>query len=196
MFARNIAAPLACAGFLGIGYNRPLRFETPFLTALRGALGLLALIIGIGLFFTDPALAQAAATTVDFNPLVNQLTQVIVDTVTVLIGLLGLWLSMELKKKWNIDIDASVRSIEAMHRDTLHSAVETWTTAAVAKYGPNLKFEIGNPALAFILAGVAKSAPDAIKYLKASEDWIINKAAAVAGVTPVITPSAAAPVLQ
>ena len=61
----------------------------------------------------------------------------------------------------------------------------------MVKYGPDLKFDPGNPALEWLLQGVAKSAPDAIKALGASQTWIVNKAAGWAGVTvPAATPPA------
>lgn len=147
---------------------------------------LAAALLTLGL--CAPAFADAS-TTVDLNPLVNAVSQVVIDTVVAVLGIVGLWLSMELKKKWGIDIEASVRSIEANHRDALHSAVETWTNAAITKFGGDLKFDVGNPALKFIVDGVNKSAPDAVKYLGATENWIVNKAAGLAGVTPVFVPA-------
>lgn len=132
---------------------------------------------------------EVARSTIDFNPVVGQLVEVVVSLFISLAGILALWLASLLKKKWGIDIEAQVRAIETMHRGTLHSAVETWTKAAVAKYGPDLTFDVDNAALRFILEGVRKSAPEAIAALGATEGWIANKAAGVAGVTPVVAVS-------
>lgn len=132
------------------------------------------------LFLTTVALAQAA-TTVDLNPLVNQITQVLVDLAVGLVMILGSWLAFELKKKWNIDVTTQVSNLEANYRDTLHSAVETWTNAAIAKFGPNLTFNVGSPEAAYVLNGVAKSATDAVNHFKPTEQWILAKAAGVLG---------------
>ena len=143
------------------------------------------------LLLTATALAQAATTTVDLNPLVNQITQVIVDIAVGLFMILGSWLALELKKKWNIDVTTQVSNLEANYRDTLHSAVTTWTNAAIAKFGPNLTFNVGSPEAAYVLNGVAKSATDAVNNLKPGEQWILAKAAGVAGVAVpvVVTPT-------
>jgi hypothetical protein len=136
--------------------------------------------------------ATTTSTTVDLSPILTQLSTVFVDIVVGLLGIVGLWLASILKAKWGIDIEAGVRDIEANHRDALHSAVETWTNAAIAKFGPNLKITSDNAVLSFILNGVKSSAPEAIKALQVADSWIISKAAGLAGVTPVI-PVAAAP---
>lgn len=130
------------------------------------------------------SVTMALAETVDFNPAVNSLTDLVTSIVIGLLFVLAAWLAMTLKKKWGIDITAQVAELEANYRATLHSAVKTWTDAAIVKYGPNLKLEVGSPALAFILEGVARSAPDAIAKLKPTEAWIIAKASGLAGVTP------------
>lgn len=147
-----------------------------------------AAALAAALCFIACSAAMAQATSiVDANPLADAVSGVITDVVTALIGILGLWLAVTLKKKLGIDITAQVQAIEAGHRDTLHSAVGTWTAAARAKFGP-LTFNVGSPEVAYVLNGVAKSAPDAIAALKPTENWIINKAAGLAGVTPVILP--------
>lgn len=145
-----------------------------------------------GLAFLAVVLAMTSpvfAAEVDFRPVVDQLAPVIVDIVVSILGLVGLWLAMILRNKWGIDIEAQVRAIESMHRQTLHSAVDTWTKAALDKYGPNLKLQTNNAALEFVLEGVKSSAGEAVEALEASDTWIINKAAGVLGVSnPVIQP--------
>lgn len=155
-------------------------------TILTAAAFVVATFFIVPVVMTTPALA---AETVDFQPVVQQFAQIGVDIVVSVLGLVGLWLAMLLKQKLGVDIEAQVRSIEAMHRDTLHSAVSTWTNAAINKFGANLKLTADNPALAFILNGVKSSAPEAITALEASDTWIVNKAAGILGVTdPVIQP--------
>lgn len=153
------------------------------------ALAVAVSIVAIPVLSPVAAFAQAAtttSTTVDFSPILTQLSTVFVDIVVGLLGIVGLWLAAILKAKWGIDIEAGVRDIEANHRDALHSAVETWTNAAIAKFGPNLKVTSDNAVLSFILNGVKSSVPEAIKALAVADAWIISKAAGLAGVTPVI----------
>lgn len=142
----------------------------------------MTLVIG-ALVFAGVAFGQdAPSNVVDFGPLVDAGRSAIVEIVIALLGIAGLWLAAILKKKWGIDIEAQVRNLEAMHRSTVHSAVDTWTKAAMAKFGDKFKLEPGNPALQYILDGVARSAPEAIKVLDVGERWIVNKAAGIAGV--------------
>lgn len=188
----GMPGPLALIVMLAVGavaaHQLGWREVTIGFTIVAGILALIAAALFI--FGPQPAFAQAVATSnpVDLNPLADAVTQVIVDIVLALGGVLALWLSMELKAKWGIDVTAQVKNIEANDRDALHSAVTTWANAAKAKFGPALTFSVGSPEIAYILNGVAKSAPDAVAALQPTENWIIAKAAGVLGVTPVITP--------
>lgn len=139
------------------------------------------------------AFAQQAATTapdssVDLAPLLDASVQIFADLVLVIGGLVAVWLAATLKKKWGIDIEKNVTDLEANYRDTLHSAVETWAKGAAAKYGPNLKFNVGSPELAHVVNGIVKSAPDAVGYLKPTEEWVAQKAAGVLGVVAPVLP--------
>lgn len=127
--------------------------------------------------------SPAFAEVVDLNPVADQISPLIADTAYIAFVILGLVVCVFIKQKFGIDASLVFLQQEALHRDTLHSAVETWVAAAQAKFGPNLKFDTGNnAALTFILNGVKSSAPDAIAFLKAGDKWIINRAAGIAGV--------------
>lgn len=148
---------------------------------LHGAMALALLWLAV--FTLAPSLALAASDGVaDFNPAANALRDVLVNLLYGVGTIAVLFVSMQIKKWTGVDISRQVLDIEAKHRGTLHSAVETWTKAAMAKYGPDLKFQVGNPGLEFILDGIAASAPDAIEHLGPTTTWLIAKAAGVAGV--------------
>lgn len=127
--------------------------------------------------------AFAADTTVDLTSPVQDLLAIVGSIVLSLGFVVALWLAAILKKRTGIDLEKSIRELEALHRTTLQSAVSTWVAAAAQKYGPNLRLEIGSPAIGYIMNGIAKSAPDAVKALKPSEEWVTAYVARVLGVT-------------
>lgn len=141
-------------------------------------------VVLITAFLLSLAIVHAIAqtTSVDLNPVADQVTSVITDIILGLLFIVALWAAMIFKQKTGIDVSAQILAIEAKHRDTLHSAATTWANAARAKYGPNLDITTNNAALAFVLNGVKNSAPDAIKALGASDAWITAKVAGLLGV--------------
>ena len=150
--------------------------------ALAVAVSLLVIPVLQPIAVFAQAVAAPAPGTVDLAPLLDASVKILADLVLAVGGIVALWLAAELKNKWGIDVQKQVTDLEANYRDTLHSAVETWTKAEIAKHGPNLSFNVGSPELANVINGVAKSAPDAVKWLEPTEQWIAAKAAGVLGV--------------
>lgn len=156
--------------------------------ALAVSLAVVPALAPVAAFAQASAPVAAPDSAVDLAPLLDASVQIFADLVIVLGGIVGLWLAATLKKKWGIDIEKNVTDLEANYRDTLHSSVETWAKGAAAKFGPNLTFSVGSPELAHVLNGIVKSAPDAVGYLKPTEEWVAQKAAGVLGVVAPVLP--------
>lgn len=146
---------------------------------------LIALTALVAAFVLLPALAQAADTVVDFTDPVFEILAVVVSLVLGLAFLVLIWLARLIKEKTGIDIEAKLLEIEARHRDALHSAVMTQVKAAQVKYGIDLKLDVGSPQAKYIIDGIMKSVPDAVKALGPTEEWILKAAAAKLGAPPV-----------
>jgi hypothetical protein len=144
-----------------------------------------ALAVAAFFIFSTAAFADTTASTgLNVGDIINQALPGIVETLTSLVLLAILWLAALIHKKTGVDIEAQVRTIEAAHRDALHSAVETALGAAVSKFGLNgLNFNPGNPVAAFIVGIVKSSVPEAVTALGATEQWILNAAQAKLGQT-------------
>lgn len=125
-----------------------------------------------------PALAQAVVATVAApeSP-ATQIESGIADIVMTLGGILATLVVAWLKRKFNIDMENSLRNIEATHRDALHSAVQTAVGAAWAKWGPKLSFDPNSQSGQFITNAVKAGAPEAVDVLKATDSWILSAAA-------------------
>lgn len=130
----------------------------------------------------------------DFGAVLQPIVAGVAELVVTVLGFVGLWLGAELKRKWGFDIEASVRTIEAGHREALHSAVTTGLGAVLAKLGPLVPISADSVAGKILVTIVKASVPEAVAALKATDAWIISaansKLALGAATAPTVTVTA------
>lgn len=113
------------------------------------------------------------------------LAEAILTGFFVLASLLAAWV----KSKWNIDATDKLKSIEAKHRDAMHSAIKTAAGNLIAKHGigNGLEINVGSEDLAYILRHLRDSVPDAIEYFHPSNEVVAK--IATAKVTEIAAPA-------
>src|ERR1035437_8470737 len=150
------------------------------------------LLAGVAvLVFAAPAVAQTSGSTDVLKIIENGLLPAIAEIMVTVLGLVGLYLAKLLRDKTGIDIEAQVRSIEANHREALHSAITTALGSAVAKYGPSLDVSNSSPAGQLIISSVKASVPEAVSALGATDSWIATAAESKLALTAVQAPAVA-----
>ncbi len=146
---------------------------------LRRACSFLAALALTALVFAwaSPAFAQDTGSRVSLWPLVDMVMPYVVDFgLTAMFGV-AFWLAAAFKKKLGIDAEASLRVIEATHRDALHSAIASAVAALVAKVPPDkLSFDVGSADLAEVARYVRDSVPEALAHFKPGDGLLSNLA--------------------
>lgn len=182
MFTRFIAAPIACAGFLGIGYNRQLSFETRLLSFLRAAAGVLLLVVGVVLFFIEPAFAQFASNApadassvvsatigTYLNPILETLGVILAACVTFFVGRL-----VSILPAWaQVLFTAAVQS---MISNYVRQGI-AWAIQEIEDFDKDkvISFDVGQAGVASALRYVLDHAPAFLVNLAGGKDAISQK---------------------
>jgi len=177
---KALGAAMAATGFIGVGYNRPLSYETAILSALRGALGLVLLVAGIVLFFIEPAFAQASSSAPDssvvtvsvaehLNPIL-EFIQVLLEAATgglilLLMRFLPGWLRPLITAQVQAAITVFIRQGIA------------WGIQEVESFDKDkvISFDVGNAGVASALRYVLDHAPEWLVNLAGGKDAIAAK---------------------
>lgn len=129
--------------------------------------------------FAFPAFAQDTGSRVSLLPFVDAVMPYLIDLGLTAMFVLAAWVATALKKKLGVDIEAGLRTIEANHRDALHSALASAVAALVAKAPPDsLSFDAGSRELADVLRYVRDSVPEALAHFQPSDALLAKLARA------------------
>lgn len=139
-----------------------------------------AAVFAAAFILAAPLVAYAQSATAPANsnvyvqPVLTATIPYLVDILLALFFGLAALVAGWLKSKWNIDITARLKEIEAKDRDAMHSAIGSAVASLVTKMGDpaKLSFSVGSPDLAFVMNAIAKSTPDAFKNLAPTPDVV------------------------
>ncbi len=150
--------------------------------ALCASAGALMLLVPMGAYAQTAA--PAASTTISLAPIVDGLGGFVSSIAGLLIAAVLGWLTTKINSWLGLSLDAS-------HRDAVHSARMTAVNAGIAKIDGALdtkSLDVGSPVIASAVSYVLQAVPDAVKYFgldaASLEQMALAKLQSLLGVAP------------